>query len=266
EALAYIDDLLLMSFTKEEMFTLIDKFHELLRISGLKASPEKTEFFLRKVKFLGHIVSEEGTSPVAKKVEELKNLKPPENKRDVMRILGCLNFYSKYIRNLHVRSKIFCELIKNETIFEWTQEHQILFQQIKDEISADTVMALPNVKYPFFIHCDSSNVGVGAILIQEFPHGKRILSFNSRIFNEAEQKLPTLSRELTAIIFALETYEHLIIGSPHPIYVFTDHKPILYLWAKKGQLTHRFFRYQQIFTKFQNLQIVWTPGQNLAFP
>ncbi|MCP4483077.1 MAG: RNA-directed DNA polymerase, partial [Flavobacteriaceae bacterium] len=115
EALAYIDDLLLMSFTKEQMFTLIDKFHELLRISGLKASPEKTEFFLRKVKFLGHIVSEEGTSPVAKKVEELKNLKPPENKRDVMRILGCLNFYSKYIRNLHVRSKIFCELIKNET-------------------------------------------------------------------------------------------------------------------------------------------------------
>ena len=32
------------------------------------------------------------------------------------------------------------------------------------------------------------------------------------------------------------------------------------------QLSHRFFRYQVIITKFHNLKIVWTPGTNLAFP
>ena len=32
------------------------------------------------------------------------------------------------------------------------------------------------------------------------------------------------------------------------------------------QLSHRFFRYQVIITKFQNLKIIWTPGSNLAFP
>ena len=31
-------------------------------------------------------------------------------------------------------------------------------------------------------------------------------------------------------------------------------------------MSHRFFRYQVIITKFQNLKIVWTPGSNLAFP
>ena len=65
---------------------------------------------------------------------------------------------------------------------------------------------------------------------------------------------------------ALQTYEHYIIGSPFPINFYFDHKPILYLWRRKGQLSHRLFRYQVIITKFQNLEIIWTPGSNLAFP
>ena len=36
--------------------------------------------------------------------------------------------------------------------------------------------------------------------------------------------------------------------------------------GRKGQLSHRLFRYQVIITKFQNLESIWTPGSNLAFP
>ena len=68
------------------------------------------------------------------------------------------------------------------------------------------------------------------------------------------------------IVSTLQTCEHYIIGLPFPIYLYCDHKPILYLWGRKGQLSHRFFRYQVIITKFQNLKIIWTPGSNLAFP
>ena len=78
--------------------------------------------------------------------------------------------------------------------------------------------------------------------------------------------MSTLHRELCGIDSALQTYEHYIIGSPFPIYLYCDHKPILYVWGRKGQLSHRFFRYQVIITKFQNLKVIWTPGSNLAFP
>ena len=78
--------------------------------------------------------------------------------------------------------------------------------------------------------------------------------------------MSTLQRELCGIVSALQTYDHYIIGSPFPIYLFCHQKPILYLWGRKGQLSHRFFRYQVIITKFQNLKIIWTPGSNLAFP
>ena len=78
--------------------------------------------------------------------------------------------------------------------------------------------------------------------------------------------MSTLHRELCGIVSALQTYEHYIIRSPFPIYLYCDHKPILYLWGRKGQLSHRFFKYQVIITKFHNLKIIWTPGSNLAFP
>ena len=219
-----------------------------------------------KVKFLGNVISPDGIQGIAKRVDALRNLKSPQSKRDVRKVLGCLGFYSCYIKNLHVDSQPFYDLIKDSTPFHWTEEHEKLFNSFKKRIHKHTVLAVPSTEYPFHIHVDSSIVGKSCILIQQFPEGKRIISFNSRVFDKAEQKMSTLHRELCGIVSALQPYEHFIIGSQFPIYLYCDHKPILYLWGRKGQLSHRFFRYQVIITKFQNLKIIWTPGSNLAFP
>ena len=183
-----------------------------------------------------------------------------------MKVLGCLGFYSCYIKNLHVDSKLFYDLIRDSTSFHWTEEHEKTFQMRKDKISEDTVLTIPSTEYPFHIHVDSSNVGTGRILIQPFREGKRIIAFNCRTFDKAEQKMFTLHRELCGIVSALQTYEHYIIGPPFPINSYCDHKPNFSLWRRMGQLSHRFFRYQVIKTRFQILMIIWRPGSNLAFP
>ena len=270
KAITYIDDALLQADTKEEMFEVISEYHKLLRKANLKAAPEKSFYFLKKVQFLGHIVSSENSvttlSPVNKRVTELQNLKKPENKRDVMKLLGSVNFYQTYIRNLHLKCKPLYDLIKDEAVFEWTKEHDDCLEDIKKSIVNDVSLVVPKTNYPYFIHVDSSSIGCGAILIQKFPDGNKIVSFNSRIFTPQEQKLSTLMRELTGIIWALQTYEFFVIGSKHPITILTDHKPILYLFSKRGNMNHRFFRYQLILTKFQNLHIQWVDGKYLPIP
>ena len=165
-------------------------------------------------------------------------------------------------------SKQFYDLITDSTSFHWTEEHKKNFQMIKDRINEDTILAIPSpsTEYPFYLHVDSSNVDTGCILIQQFPEGKRMISFNSRVFDKAEQKMSTLHRELCGIVSALQTYEHYLIGSAFPIYLYCDHEPILYLWGRKGQLSHRFVRYQVLITKFQNLKNIWLPGSKLALP
>ena len=222
------------SQNKNKPFTVIKEYHNFLRKAGLRAAPDKTFFFLNKVMFRGHVISPGGIQAIAKRVKGSKNLKSTESKRDVMKVLGCVGFYSCYIKTLRLDNQPYYDLIKESTPFHWTHEHEKLFQLIRDRISEDTIPEVPLKDYPFHIHMDSSNVGTGWILFQQFPEGKRIISFNSRIFDKAEQKVSTLHKEFFAIVSALQTYEHYIIGSPFLIYLYCDHKPILYLWGPKG--------------------------------
>ena len=108
------------SQTRGEMFTIINEYHTLLRKPGLKAAPDKTFFFLKKVKFLGHVISPDGIQPKAKRVDALRNFKSPQSKRYAMKVLGCLGFYSCYIKNLNVDSQPFYDLIEDSTPFHWT--------------------------------------------------------------------------------------------------------------------------------------------------
>ena len=123
-------------------------------------------------------------------------------------------------------------------------------------MTADTELTIPNTKHPFFITVDASLVGLGAVLFQmNETNKKKDISHNSSILNTQEQKLSTLDRELLAIVYALQIYEFLTIGSPHPIHIFTDHKPLLHCSAKKGNLSPRFYRAQMQLTKFSKPKI-----------
>ena len=86
-----------------------------------------------------------------------------------MKILGCRVFRSCYIKNFHVDSQAFYDLIKDLTPFHWTHGHEKLFQSTKNRISEDTVLAVPSNDNPFHIQVDSLSVGGGRIVIQQFP-------------------------------------------------------------------------------------------------
>ena len=93
-----------------------------------------------------------------------------------------------------------------------------------------------------------------------------LISANSRLFTKAELRLSTLMRECTAIIRTLKENEFLILGSKHPIVLFTDHKSIKFIFTQKSNPNHRVYRFQLSLTKFPILQVVWTAGKNLALP
>ena len=62
-------------------------------------------FFLRKVKFLGHVISENPLSPVISRIDDIKNLKTPESKTEVLSVLGAMGFYSNYVIIFHLDAK-----------------------------------------------------------------------------------------------------------------------------------------------------------------
>ena len=235
------------------MFAVIREHHALLRNAKLKAAPNKTNFFLRKMKFLEHIISKGTLSPITSCIADIQILKTPESKTDVLSVLGAMGFYANYVINYHIDAKPLYNIVKNETNFGWQDIHQQVFDKLKAKFAHDISVAVPDPKYPFDIHADSSNFGTGSIFLQQFPEGQLIVSANSRVFDKTEQKMSPQHREVFGIISTLQTYELYLIGSPKPIYFFCDHRPIFFLWSRRGQLSHRFFKYHVVLTNFQNL-------------
>lgn len=73
--LCYLDDLLVFGKTEEESLERLEMVFQHLKAHNLKLSPSKCRFLRRSVKFLGHIVSEEGVTSDPAKIEAIKNLR-----------------------------------------------------------------------------------------------------------------------------------------------------------------------------------------------
>ena len=264
-ALVYIDDILLLSDSKEHMFQLIKQLHIISTKNNLKLAPEKSFFMLLKVKFLGHEIGYNTIKPIHSKIAAIHKIPSPTGEVALMSFIGALNFYTKFIEKLHINLKPFYDLLHENTPWKWTDEHENLFQKLEMSLTSETELTLPDTKHSIFITVDASLIGLGAVLFQLNEQNKmKVISYNFRILNPQEQKLSTLDRELLGIVHALQIFEFLIIGSPHPIHIFTDHKPLLHCFTKKGNLSPRFSRAQMQLTKFSKLKIIHTPGKNLS--
>ena len=82
---------------KEEMFTVLEQYHQILQNKNLKVAPDKSHFFLTRVKILGHNIEQNTINPLKSRVDAIQKLQPPTNKKKILEFLGMLNFLSKYV-------------------------------------------------------------------------------------------------------------------------------------------------------------------------
>ena len=69
-------------------------------------------------------------------------------------------------------------IVKKNVVFKWGQEQENAFQTLKDKLTKAPILALPNFAKTFEIECDASNIGIGAVLLQE---GHPIAYFSEKL-------------------------------------------------------------------------------------
>uniref|UniRef100_T1IM25 Reverse transcriptase/retrotransposon-derived protein RNase H-like domain-containing protein n=1 Tax=Strigamia maritima TaxID=126957 RepID=T1IM25_STRMM len=74
----------------------------------------------------------------------------------------------------------FLEVVENTAIAKaipldemWDTEQEVAFQKVKDALSNENVLLMPDLKKPFVILTDASHVGLGAVLCQDAPVCKK---------------------------------------------------------------------------------------------
>ena len=64
----------------------------------------------------------------------------------------------------------------------------------------------------FYLDCDASDIGLGAVLSQNQNSSEVIVAVASRNVTKAERNYDVTRRELLAIVFGLKTFRQYVLG------------------------------------------------------
>jgi len=137
----FIDDILIYSKSAKEHDQHLRIVLEKLRAHELYAKFSKCEFWLTRIAFLGHILSEEGVAVDPAKVEAVTNWKQPMTVTEVRSFLGLAGYYRRFIEGFSKIARPMTELTKKDKKFVWTEACEKSFQELKKRLTtanADT--------------------------------------------------------------------------------------------------------------------------------
>lgn len=103
----------------------------------------------------------------------------------------------------------------------WLEEHHLAFNMVKNALAKALVLRYYEVRKEVTIECDSSDTGLGAVLMQE---GQPV-GFASRALTYTETPYAQIEKELLAIVWATSKFDQYILG--HEIVTTeSDHEPL----------------------------------------
>jgi hypothetical protein len=107
---------------------------ERCRKYGISLNPKKSIFGIDKGKLLGHIVSKDGIFVNPSRIEAIKRVLPPKNKKYLQSFFGKINLIRRFIPNFAEIVKPMNPLLKKDALFRWDNRVNKYFENIKEEI------------------------------------------------------------------------------------------------------------------------------------
>lgn len=223
----YLDDIVVVTETFEQHLEFLEKVANKFKYANLTISPQKSKFGFRRLKYLGHIIDEEGVGMDKSRIEAIESFPTPRGIKEVQRLIGLAGWYRRFIRNFAELTAPITELIKKGTKFKWNDECQKAFEQLIIALTTAPVLACPDYNLPFEIQADASKVACGAVLVQYQNGIERVIAYMSQKFTPTQQKYHVTELECLAVILAIEKFRPYIEGSHFR--VITDHHSLLWL-------------------------------------
>nr|KYP57442.1 Retrovirus-related Pol polyprotein from transposon 297 family [Cajanus cajan]KYP62061.1 Retrovirus-related Pol polyprotein from transposon 297 family [Cajanus cajan] len=137
----FIDDILIYSRTHEKHEEHLQTIFQILKDKQLYAKLSKCEFWLEEVKFLGHVISNDGVSVDPSKVEAVLLWKPPKTVTEIRSFLGLVGHYRRFIERFSKIAMPLTQLTKKRQPFEWTKKCENNCQELKKRLTTAPVLA-----------------------------------------------------------------------------------------------------------------------------
>ena len=237
KALSYLDDVVVLGpdFTSalENLAQVLQRFRDY----NLKLKARKCHLFQRKIKFLGRVVSSQGIEVDPGTFSIIRDWPVPRSVREVESFLGYANYHREFVPNYANISVPLYELTGPKAVFEWTEEKQVSFENVKKALSEMSPLSFPDPNETYILDCDASDRAIGGELGQ-LQEGRVVpIGFASFVLTKEQRKYCTTRKELLAVLRLTRQFRHYLLGKT--VWVRTDHNSLTWLLRFKqiqGQL------------------------------
>lgn len=259
------DDILVLGIgeTEEDAMTNHNKnLENLLKrldVHNCKLNREKLVLCKKSVTFFGHLLSSEGLKQDPGKVEAIKRMPEPADKKALHRFLGMTNYLAKFIPRLSILNAPLRKLLHSNEDYIWTNVEKKAFHEITKEICADRTLEYLDLNKPMTIETDSSSYGIGSVLLQD----DKPICYASRSLNRTERNYSQIEKEELAIVFACKKFDQYIVGNER-VTIKTDHKPLVAIHKKPLHTIPKRLMHMRMALQRYRLTIVHVPGKDMV--
>ena len=255
--LAYLDDIIICSNDFETHLKDLESTFQKLTQYGFHLNKEKCFFCKPEIKYLGHILSQEGLKVDEEKTAAIIKRPDPKNLKQLTSFLQTCSWFRRFISNFASVAKPLSYLTRKNVVWNWGTEQKEAFEKLKELLVSPPILQQVNEDEGFIIHTDASNYALGAVLMQGEKENQRPIEYASRLLLKAEQNYSTTEREALAVVWAVQKFRGYVEGGD--ITIQTDHQPLKWLFTLKSP-TGRLARWALLLQTF-NLKFEYTPGK-----
>ena len=238
---------MILSKRKDHLTHLIALLKALIR-NGLKISPLLEnkwkigkilcQLFQQKLTCMGQtLLIKENTpciTPLISRVDAIQRLEPPKTPtKECKKFYGLINYLSMYLKDLQKRLIPIYNLTREGVPFEWTDEHQKIFEGLKKDIANLPVPVMPNNKGHFTLVSDTSGVACEAALYQEQKGTLRLVGYNSKKLPPVAIRYSISELELCGLAVNIYSFKHILRNTEFTL--IRHHSALLYILNAKGE-------------------------------
>jgi hypothetical protein len=193
----YIDDVVITIRKEESLISdLAETFNNLNRYK-LKLNPTKCSFGVSAGQLLGFLASARGIEVNPEKIQAILTMGKPTKLHGVQKLAGHVVALSRSVAQLGEKALPFYALMKkSDDKFEWTEEADPAFAQLKKVFSTPPVLVAPNEKEPLQLYIATTHQVVSTVLVvkrseERKAHGvQRPVYFVSEVLSPTKQRYP----------------------------------------------------------------------------
>lgn len=232
----YLDDIVVFSKDPETHLRHLEAVFARLLQAGLHLKLSKCKFGFEELEFLGHTVSSRGIATSADKVAGALAIPKPTDVGQLRTFLGLMSYYRRFVADFSRIAEPLNKLTRKGEAFVWDAAADGAFARLKKGLSSAPILAYPDDRLAFTVQTDASDVGLGAVLSQDFAEGERPVAYFSRSLNKSQRNYSATERECLAIVEAVKFFRPYIEGASFTLQ--TDHEALKWLHKSGGEGGH----------------------------